>query len=59
MESENKNITDKLLNGETVFCVKCHKGKYISKAKDISKSHDFYCDNCGDNIHLIPNITVE
>lgn len=47
-------IIDKLRNGETVLCLKCKKGKYITNPKYLKTSHGFWCSECGDSINCTP-----
>lgn len=52
-------LISKLRTGETVKCLKCGKGHYITNAEYIKTSHSFWCDNCNDILHATSAIIVE
>ena len=52
-------LIKRLQKGEKVLCEDCHKGYYITSAKDTSKSYEFACEKCGSVIRISPNIIVE
>lgn len=56
---KNENIIERLRQGEKIKCLECQKGIYRTSATDISKSHEFNCDNCGSVIRVTPNAVVE
>lgn len=60
---ENINVSaliEKLRTGEKIKCLKCKKGIYVTKQEYLNTSHNFWCDKCGDLLHVISSkITVE
>ena len=52
-------LIEKLRTGESVKCLKCGKGHYITSAEHIKTSHSFWCNNCNDILHVTSAITVE
>lgn len=52
--SDHNSLLSRLKGKEKVTCTKCGRGSYNAKGP-----YDFYCDKCGDHIHIVPNVTVE
>lgn len=44
---------------EKEICKRCHKVKYVPLYPNAKNKHDYVCPNCGDRIHIVPNVTVE
>lgn len=57
------NISDlvtRIRKGEKVSCIKCGKGIYVTTEGYLETSHCYWCDKCGDTIHITPgNVIVE
>lgn len=58
MVKEN-NLIERLQNGEKIICKECGKGHYITNAKNVKASREFFCDKCHSAIRITPNITVD
>ena len=56
--NNEKSLIEKLQSGDKIICLECKKDFYISAAKDISKSLEFYCPNCKSIVRFTPNILV-
>ena len=54
-----KDYSLELVRKEEQICTECGKGIYKAKNCAPEKAHDFYCDNCGSHIHIVPNVIVE
>ena len=59
ISSENKSLGEHLINGDKVVCIKCHEGIYVPAFPEAKIKHDFYCNKCGDKVHLDANVIVE
>lgn len=54
------DLIERLRAGEEIKCLKCKKGIYVTKKEFISTSHSFWCDKCGDLLHVAnAEFTVE
>lgn len=61
-ENNDLPLSERLRNGETIICLKCHEGHYITDVPNGKRniSHCFYCDKCGSQINIDDsNILVE
>lgn len=58
-EYRSLSIGERLRSGEKIKCKQCGDGYYITNAKDISKSHGFYCNNCNSMINIDGIIEIE
>lgn len=56
---QDKTIIERLQSGELIQCNLCKKGIYITNAKDIKRSHSFFCDRCNSMINSDPVIDIE
>ena len=61
MKEQNRKLTtaERLRNGEKVICAKCKKGYYVTDAKDISTSYEFYCNRCNSMVNTDRVIDIE
>ena len=61
MEISNSltSLSEKLIQGEKVTCLKCKQGIYVPQNKECKVNHYYRCDACGDTIILEPNVEIE
>lgn len=57
MKKENSLIYQ-LQNGERIICKDCGKGFYITNAKSVKSSKEFFCEKCNSVVRISPNITI-
>jgi len=53
------SLSDKLLNGEKVQCMKCKKGIYVPQNKEYTINHYYHCNMCNDTVILEPLVEIE
>lgn len=58
MENTQKTISERLRLGETVLCVNCKKGHYITNEPEKSTAHNFYCSECDSSVNIDDNTFV-
>lgn len=56
-----KNLVERLRNGEKIYCKKCKIGHYVPYNATYDKAHSFHCSNpeCNMNIHWDSAIDIE
>lgn len=56
-----KDLIDRLKNGEKIECKVCYKGYYIPYNTSADKAHSFCCSNpeCNSSVHWDPVIDIE
>lgn len=59
VENQDKTLIERLQSGESIQCSSCKKGIYITNAKNIKKSHSFFCNKCNSMINYDPVINIE
>lgn len=45
-------VIKKIRKNETVICLDCKKGKYVTTPGYLQTSHCYWCDKCGNTIHI-------
>ena len=53
------SLSERLLSGEKVECLSCHKGQYLPLNPEFEMNHTYQCPECGDSVHIEANVTVE
>lgn len=53
------DLVERLRTGEIIKCMKCGKGHYVTNLEHMSKSHNFWCNECDDTLHVLSGVTVE
>lgn len=61
MSEKIEALSERLLNSETVKCLKCGKGNYVpyNSDFDVKDNHYFVCPICNDMVHLEANVEVK
>lgn len=60
MEQEfNSDMLVRLRNGEKVTCQKCNVGIFVTRKGFEKIAHCYWCNNCGESVEFLPNITIE
>lgn len=54
METGVSDMVIKLRRGQEIKCLRCKKGKYVTKQGYTERAWSFWCDNCGDLLHVDP-----
>lgn len=54
------DIIERLRTGEKIECFECKKGVYVTKQEYSKISHSFWCNKCGNLLHVTSSeFTVE
>ncbi len=56
--SDKDCLIERLRNGETIICLECKKGIYVTTEGYTKTSHGFWCDKCGSMVHCTPGDVI-
>lgn len=58
MEASVSEMIVQLRRGKQIQCQKCKKGIYVTNPKYIKTSNSFWCNKCGDLLHVTPGDVI-